>query len=93
VTFLDDRSPKAWDASDAKLPGALRVPPDEVERHLAELGSVRKHAAVVTYCTGPHEHSSARVAQTLIDRGWTEAHPLLGGFDAWRQDGYPVEPK
>jgi rhodanese-related sulfurtransferase len=29
----------------------------------------------------------------LIDRGRTEAHPLKGGFDAWRQAGYPVEPK
>jgi rhodanese-related sulfurtransferase len=51
VVFLDDRSPKAWDASDAKLPGALRVPADEVEQHLSELESVPKHATVVTYCT------------------------------------------
>jgi rhodanese-related sulfurtransferase len=29
----------------------------------------------------------------LSDRGWTGAHALLGGFDAWRQAGYPVEPK
>jgi rhodanese-related sulfurtransferase len=33
------------------------------------------------------------VARTLIDHGWTEAHPLLGGFDAWRQAGYLAEPK
>jgi rhodanese-related sulfurtransferase len=29
----------------------------------------------------------------LIDRGWSEAYPLLGGFEAWRRAGYPVEPK
>jgi len=51
VTFLDDRSPGAWDASDAKLPGALRVPPGELERHLAELGTTPKDETVVTYCT------------------------------------------
>jgi len=33
------------------------------------------------------------VARILGENGWTEAHPLLGGFDAWRQAGYPVEPK
>jgi len=51
VPFLDDRSPGAWDASDAKLPGAIRVPPDEVERHLAEIGTIPKDATVVTSCT------------------------------------------
>ena len=51
VTFLDDRSPGAWDASDVKLPGALRVPPDEAERHLAEIGTIPKSATVITYCT------------------------------------------
>jgi rhodanese-related sulfurtransferase len=51
VTFLDDRSPKAWDASDVKLPGALRVPPGEVEQHLAGFGTTPKGATVVTYCT------------------------------------------
>jgi rhodanese-related sulfurtransferase len=33
------------------------------------------------------------VAQQLLDAGWTDARALLGGFDAWRQAGYPVEPK
>lgn len=51
VTFLDDRSPKAWDASDVEIPGALRVPPDEAEQHLAELGAVPRSATIVTYCT------------------------------------------
>jgi rhodanese-related sulfurtransferase len=51
VTFLDDRAPKAWDASDAKIRGALRVPPGEVEQHLAEIGNVPKETTVVTYCT------------------------------------------
>src|SRR5438105_1117288 len=37
VTFVDNRLPKAWDASDAKLPGALCVPPTEGERHLGAI--------------------------------------------------------
>jgi len=33
------------------------------------------------------------VAQELADRGFTDVHPLVGGFDAWLDAGYPVEPK
>jgi rhodanese-related sulfurtransferase len=33
------------------------------------------------------------VAQKLTEKGWKNVHPLYGGFDAWRQAGYPVEPK
>jgi 3-mercaptopyruvate sulfurtransferase SseA len=33
------------------------------------------------------------VARTLLDAGWTDVRPLKGGFDAWRQAGYPLEPK
>ena len=46
--FLDTRNPKAWGESDVKLPGAIRVPADEVEEHLDEIP--RDHA-VITYCT------------------------------------------
>jgi hypothetical protein len=49
--FLDDLSPRAWDASDVKIPVALRVPPGEVEWHLTELGATPKGATVVTDCT------------------------------------------
>ena len=31
------------------------------------------------------------MAQMLLDKGWTDVRPLLGGFDAWRQAGYPLE--
>ncbi len=51
VTFLDDRSPDAWNASDVMIRGAHRVPLGEVEQHLAELTSVPKNSTIVTYCT------------------------------------------
>jgi rhodanese-related sulfurtransferase len=33
------------------------------------------------------------VAQVLISHNFEEVYPLLGGFDTWRQAGYPVEAK
>ncbi len=48
LVFLDDRNPQAWAAATVKLPGALRVPADAVQAHLAE---IPREATVVTYCT------------------------------------------
>jgi 3-mercaptopyruvate sulfurtransferase SseA len=33
------------------------------------------------------------VARTLLDAGWTDVRALVGGFDAWRAAGYPLQPK
>jgi rhodanese-related sulfurtransferase len=46
--FLDTRNPQAWGEADTKLPGAVRVPADEVEQHLKDIPRDR---AVITYCT------------------------------------------
>jgi rhodanese-related sulfurtransferase len=48
VVFLDARNDQAWAASSEKLPGALRVPADTVEEHLAE---IPRHATIIAYCT------------------------------------------
>lgn len=47
-TFVDTRNPQAWDEAETKLPGAVRIPADEVEQHLAEIPRDR---VVITYCT------------------------------------------
>jgi rhodanese-related sulfurtransferase len=33
------------------------------------------------------------VAQMLADRGYKNVDFIAGGFDAWRQANYPLEPK
>lgn len=47
-TFVDTRNPKAWAEADMKLPGAIRIPADEVEQHLDQIPRDR---TVITYCT------------------------------------------
>jgi rhodanese-related sulfurtransferase len=46
--FVDTRNPQAWGQSDSKLPGAIRVPAEELEQHVPEIPRDR---AVITYCT------------------------------------------
>lgn len=47
-TFIDTRNPKAWSEADEKLPGAIRVPADDVTNHLSEIPHDR---VIITYCT------------------------------------------
>lgn len=47
-TFVDTRNPKAWGEAETKLPGAIRVPADEVEKHF---DSIPMERTVITYCT------------------------------------------
>ena len=48
VQFVDARNPQAWGEGTTKLPGAIRVPANDLESHLAELP---KNRPIVTYCT------------------------------------------
>jgi len=47
LLFVDVRNPKTWKASDMKLPGAVRVPADNVDGQLDGVSSGRM---IVTYC-------------------------------------------
>ncbi|HEY3581112.1 MAG TPA: rhodanese-like domain-containing protein [Pyrinomonadaceae bacterium] len=47
-TFIDTRNPKAWSEAETKLPNAIRVPADEVEKHLDQIPRDR---TAITYCT------------------------------------------
>jgi rhodanese-related sulfurtransferase len=47
-TFIDSRNSQAWAESSVKLPGAIRVPADEVEQHLSD---IPKDKTIITYCT------------------------------------------
>lgn len=88
ITVVDLRMGKDVEFSGAKLPGALRIQPDELNRRVAEIP--RDHE-VVLYCSCPNEATSARTAMRLQSKGIRQIRPLLGGFDGWIESGLPVE--
>lgn len=47
-TILDTRNPKAWSEAETRLPGALRITADELEKHLDKIPRDR---TIITYCT------------------------------------------
>ncbi len=46
--FIDTRNPQAWETSDVKLPGAIRLRAENLEQRSSELP---KDKPIVTYCT------------------------------------------
>jgi membrane protein DedA with SNARE-associated domain/rhodanese-related sulfurtransferase len=70
------------------LPGALRIGPDELQRHRDEIPDDRE---IVLYCTCPSEETSAKVAMELRRLGIMRVRPLRGGLQGWKDAGYPLE--
>jgi rhodanese-related sulfurtransferase len=88
LVMVDARNAEAWGKAETQIPGSVRVPPEDVTRHLADLPQGR---AVITYCTCPNEDSSTKVARALEASGFKDVHALHGGFDAWIRADQPVE--
>ena len=89
IVFIDARNPEAWDESDRKIPGAIRMTADDIE---SRAGKIQRTATVVAYCTCPDEESSSRVVRHFRKKGY-RAFALRGGFDAWAAAEYPLEEK
>jgi len=86
--FVNVRHHQDWDGGLYKARGALRIPDDEVERHLDEIPLDRP---VVVYSSCPGDDASMRAARILRQHGLDDVHPLVGGFNAYLQAGLPVE--
>jgi membrane protein DedA with SNARE-associated domain/rhodanese-related sulfurtransferase len=87
VYIVDLRHPLDYLPDPRVLPGAIRMQPKDLVQHNAELPRDRD---IVLYCTCPSEATSARMALTMRRLGIERIRPLRGGFDAWKERGYPL---
>ena len=85
VTVIDVRPEEEYAAG--HVPGAVNVPPAELEKHLRTLDPQQD---VVAYCRGPHCILSFEAVEKLRQRGM-QAKRLEDGFPEWKSAGYPVE--
>ncbi len=89
IVIVDLRSDLGYHGDGIKIAGAIWIPPEDFEERYTEIPRGRP---VVMYCTCPNEVTSARMARLLIEKGYQEVWPLLGGFDGWVELGYPTDP-
>jgi membrane protein DedA with SNARE-associated domain/rhodanese-related sulfurtransferase len=85
--IVDLRHPLDWLPDPRVLPGAVRVSPADLTAHQKKLPRDRD---LILYCTCPSEETSAKVALQLHKFGITRVRPLRGGFEGWREAGYPL---
>ncbi|MEU7552892.1 rhodanese-like domain-containing protein [Streptomyces sp. NPDC044571] len=84
--LVDSRSTEAWEQG--HIPGALHLPTDEIADRAAAL--VPPGSMVVTYCWGPGCNGATRAAYEFAAAGY-RVKEMLGGFEYWSREGFPVE--
>ena len=73
------------------LPGALNIPPSDVQperlaRRIPDLGT-----EIVVYCSNPQCDDSIVTGERLQSLGYTNVRHYAGGKDEWRERGLPLE--
>ena len=76
--------------SGEQVKGAVRIDPMEFER---EVGGLPDGNELIFYDDRPGDANSLKIALWAFDNGRSRVGVLVGGWDAWRGGGYPVEPK
>ncbi|MFL6415927.1 MAG: cation:proton antiporter [Bryobacteraceae bacterium] len=89
LVVVDARSVKSYAMSDADVPGAVRLDPQQAVRSATELG-LPKEIVLAVFCACPHDETSIRVADELRKAGWVNARVAEGGWNAWVSAGLPV---
>ena len=84
--LVDSRGQAAWDQG--HLPGALHLPTASIPERAPELIPVG--TPVVTYCWGPGCNGATRAALAFARLGY-EVREMLGGYEYWVREGYPVQ--
>ena len=86
--IIDLRHPLDYLPDPRVLPHTVRVSPAELTANQSLLPRDRD---VILYCTCPSEETSAKVALQLHKFGVNRVRPLRGGFEVWRDLGYPLQ--
>jgi rhodanese-related sulfurtransferase len=81
-TLIDARSPAAYAA--AHLPTAISLPHRELTAESLPDGPI------VVYCWGPGCNAATKACAKIADLG-REVKEMLGGFEYYVREGYPVE--
>jgi S1-C subfamily serine protease/rhodanese-related sulfurtransferase len=88
--ILDVRTADAYDTLPLKIPGSVRLAPEELATGVSGL-ELDTNRPVIAYCTSQDEQTSAKVARDLRKMGFKNVLILKGGLGAWTNAGLPIE--
>ncbi len=87
ITVVDLRHPLDFLPDPRLIPGAMRIPPDELAVRHVEIPRQRQ---VVLYGTCPSDAAREDLVARFTAYGITRITFLFGGLPAWRDRGYPL---
>ncbi|MGZ4307356.1 MAG: rhodanese-like domain-containing protein, partial [Solirubrobacteraceae bacterium] len=93
--IIDIRSQDAR-MRDGVIPGSMHIPRTVLEWRVAldspwrnlHLGGLDQQLILVC----DHGYSSILAASNLVRLGFDRASDVIGGFEAWKHDGFPIAP-
>jgi membrane protein DedA with SNARE-associated domain/rhodanese-related sulfurtransferase len=88
LIVIDVRDEMNLRAKAVLVPGARWMPYSTLPDRLAELALEKP---IVTYCDCPEDQAAVGMADLLRARGAQQVHPLRGGLEGWRNQGWPTE--
>ncbi|MGB3374312.1 MAG: rhodanese-like domain-containing protein [Microbacterium sp.] len=86
ITVIDVRSDEAW--AQGRVPGAVHMHYREIAARAPQ--EITEGSEVVVYCWSPGCNAGAKGALEFAKLGYT-VRELIGGFEYWVREGYPVE--
>lgn len=89
VSFVDARSGSDWADSEWKIAGAVRA---QLPSLLRDAAKVSQSRLVVVYGSNAREAEVRCVAEELRGFGFHDVRILSGGFEAWKDLHFAVQP-
>ncbi len=89
LVVVDCRSQDEWNGLEAHIPGALWMPPQELESEDA-VHALPDDELIVLCGLGP-DGSDARRAYRILQLRGRDAVCLEGGLETWVTNGYPAD--
>ncbi len=86
VYVVDVRSDEAW--AQGRVSGAIHMHYSEIAARAPQ--EIPADAEVVVYCWSPGCNAGAKGAQEFARLGYA-VREMIGGFEYWVREGYPVE--
>jgi len=87
INIFDIRDPDTID--EGGIPLSRLVQERYIELELSKYQQLTEESPIVVYCSGGR--NSLFAANSIMGLGFRNVYSLRGGFEAWRQAGYPVE--
>lgn len=84
--LVDTRSRASW--SQGHIPSALHLPTGDIRDRATK--EIAQDTLVVVHCWGPGCNGATKAAWHFASLGY-EVKEMLGGFEYWTREGYPIE--